>query len=44
MTDLLFLLLTHDFLLGFGAGATAVYLLSVTVVVCLFLRGTGDAV
>ncbi len=35
MNGFLALLLTHDFLLGFGAGIAAVYALSVTVVLLL---------
>jgi len=36
------LLLTHDFLLGFGAGAAAVYLLSVTVLLLLVMNDEAD--
>jgi len=35
LNGFLALLLTHDFLLGFGAGIAAVYALSVTVVLLL---------
>ena len=38
MTELLFLLAIHDFLLGVGVGIAAVYLLSVTMVLLLFLH------
>jgi len=38
MRDLVTLLMTHHFLLGFGAGMVAVYLLNATLVICLFLR------
>lgn len=37
-------LMLNAFLFGFGAGIAATYLLSLTVVVCLFLHGAQDAV
>jgi len=42
MNDLLILLVTRDFLFGFGAGVAATYLVSIMVVVCLFLHEDED--